>query len=577
MKTEEINIKLCYNKFIIGGDLVEYLALYRKYRPQTLDEVAGQEEIKKILANSIINHTITHAYLFSGPRGTGKTTMAKLLAKMVNCLEPVDGCPCGECECCKNVLNSSDIIEIDAASNNGVDEIRELREKANLVPSTCKYKVYIIDEVHMLTMQAFNALLKTLEEPPKHVIFILATTEYHKIPLTITSRCQKFQFSKISSENIISRLREIAEKENIKISSDALEEIAKVSDGGMRDSINLLDQLRSTGNGEISLNDVYDVCGNVSVLTITSLLEDVYNNNVSNVVDFFESISINGKNYAKFFEDLMFFVENVILCKQGVSSKYIKYDISSVSKISEMYSFDEIYKLIDLVNKLLEQLRYISRQDVLVVTNFLKLMNDYNASSVVNKSEDVKEEIKLNFVSKDVDDVSSVEETETNLDNNNLEYLKNKEVIINNTFAVADKNVKTSLQEKFSLVSDYLTDVRFSQVAGMFVDMKIEVAGDEYVVFSCAYVALVNNVYNNYKLCEEFIALLFGKKYNFVVITASEWLNYKQEYIKNIKKGKKYNLMLLDDRIVDLKSLENEPTAVDRLFDIVGEDSVEFK
>lgn len=577
MKTEEINIKLWYNSFIIGGDLVEYLALYRKYRPQTLDEVAGQEEIKKILANSIINHTITHAYLFSGPRGTGKTTMAKLLAKMVNCLKPVDGCPCGECECCKNVLNSSDIIEIDAASNNGVDEIRELREKANLVPSTCKYKVYIIDEVHMLTMQAFNALLKTLEEPPKHVIFILATTEYHKIPLTITSRCQKFQFSKISMENIISRLKEISEKESIKISDEALAEIAKVSDGGMRDSINLLDQLRSMGDGEISLNDVYDVSGNVSVLTITSLLDDIHNNNVSNVVDFFESISKNGKNYAKFFEDLMFFIENVILYKQGVSSKYIKYDISSVSKIGKMYSFDEIYKLIDLVNKLLEQLRYISRQDVLVVTNFMKLMNDYNISSVSENNGNTDEKIKLNFVSKNVDDISSKEEIKTNLNDNNLEYLKNKEVIINNTFAVADKNVKTNLQEKFSLVNEYLTDVRFSQVAGLFVDMKIEVAGDEYVVFSCDYLALVNNVYNIYKLCEEFIALLFGKRYNFVVITSSEWLNYKQEYIKNVKRGKKYNLMLLDDRIVDLKSLENEPTAVDRLFDIVGEDSVEFK
>ena len=176
---------------------MDYLALYRKYRPSELDEVVGQKEIKKILASSVNNGTITHAYLFSGPRGTGKTTMAKILAKMVNCLSPIDGNACGKCDICKNILDSNDVIEIDAASNNGVDEIRELREKANLVPSNAKYKVYIIDEVHMLTTQAFNALLKTLEEPPKHVIFILATTEYYKIPLTITSRCQKFQFNKI--------------------------------------------------------------------------------------------------------------------------------------------------------------------------------------------------------------------------------------------------------------------------------------------------------------------------------------------------------------------------------------------
>ena len=177
-----------------------YLALYRKYRPTDFSSVVGQNEIKKILSNAISKDNISHAYLFSGPRGTGKTTTAKILAKMVNCEHLKDGEPCNECESCRNLFNSNDVIEIDAASNNGVDEIRDLREKATLVPSICRYKVYIIDEVHMLTTQAFNALLKILEEPPKHVIFILATTEYHKIPLTITSRCQKFQFNKLEIE-----------------------------------------------------------------------------------------------------------------------------------------------------------------------------------------------------------------------------------------------------------------------------------------------------------------------------------------------------------------------------------------
>ena len=258
---------------------MDYLALYRKYRPSNLDDVVGQEEIKKILSTSIVNGTITHAYLFSGPRGTGKTTMAKILANMVNCLNPVNGNPCNECTNCKNLFNSSDIIEIDAASNNGVDEIRDLREKANLVPSMCKYKVYIIDEVHMLTVQAFNALLKTLEEPPKHVIFILATTEYHKIPLTITSRCQKFQFNKIDDNLIVLRLRKIADLEKIEITDEALMEIAKISDGGMRDSINFLDQLRSFKCDEkITVDDVYDVCGNVSVFDIKNLLVYIKNN-----------------------------------------------------------------------------------------------------------------------------------------------------------------------------------------------------------------------------------------------------------------------------------------------------------
>ena len=218
-----------------------YQALYRKYRPKNLDEVGGQDTIVKIIKNSILNNKINHAYLFAGPRGTGKTSVAKIFAKMVNCENLEKGNPCGKCTSC-TVPNNSDIIEIDAASNNGVDEIRELRNKVNLVPSYGKYKVYIIDEVHMLTTGAFNALLKTLEEPPAHIIFVLATTDPHKIPETILSRCQRLDFKKISENNIVKRLSEIANIENIDIEEPALYEIARLSDGGMRDSIGMLDQ-----------------------------------------------------------------------------------------------------------------------------------------------------------------------------------------------------------------------------------------------------------------------------------------------------------------------------------------------
>ena len=299
---------------------MEYLALYRKYRPSYLDEMVGQSEIRKIIASSIKNGTISHAYLFSGPRGTGKTTTAKIMAKMVNCENLQNDTPCNECASCLSVNSGSDIIEIDAASNNGVDEIRDLREKANLVPSVCKYKVYIIDEVHMLTNQAFNALLKTLEEPPKHVIFILATTEYYKIPLTITSRCQKFQFNKIEDVDIVKKLREIADKENISISDDALYEIAKISDGGMRDSINFLDQLRSFSHENITLEDVYEVCGNVSLLEISNFLSNLKNNCLEEITMFLENLNSNGKNYGKFLDDVMLFLKDLILYKIEVSS-----------------------------------------------------------------------------------------------------------------------------------------------------------------------------------------------------------------------------------------------------------------
>ena len=263
--------------------------------------------------------------------------MAKILAKMVNCLDNVEGNACNKCESCLNILNSNDVIEIDAASNNGVDEIRELREKANLVPSNAKYKVYIIDEVHMLTTQAFNALLKTLEEPPKHVIFILATTEYYKIPLTITSRCQKFQFNKLSIDEIVTRLREIANLEKINISDDALFEIATISDGGMRDSINFLDQLRSFSTNNITIDDVYEVCGNVSTVEIVNLLKEIKNNNCEYVTSFFEKMDATGKNYNKFLEEIVSFLKDAILLNKNVNSKFIMHDTEIIKSICNIF------------------------------------------------------------------------------------------------------------------------------------------------------------------------------------------------------------------------------------------------
>ena len=362
-----------------------YLALYRKYRPSEFEEMVGQKEIRKILANAVKNNTISHAYLFSGPRGTGKTTTAKILAKMVNCEAPVDGHPCNKCNSCLSILNSSDVIEIDAASNNGVDEIRDLREKANLVPSNSKYKVYIIDEVHMLTTQAFNALLKTLEEPPKHVIFVLATTEYYKIPLTITSRCQKFQFNKIEVDDIVKKLKEICEKEDISIEDDALYEIAKISDGGMRDSINFLDQLRSFNNEKITIDDVYEVCGDVSGREISDLLKNMKAENIEKVTCFFEKMSVDGKNYNKFFEDLIGFFKDVILYQKNVDKKLIKNNVEYLKVVSEIYSVSEIYYMIDFLNTLYDKLRYVSRQGVFVIANFLLLINKIKN---INEKED---------------------------------------------------------------------------------------------------------------------------------------------------------------------------------------------
>ena len=581
---------------------MEYLALYRKYRPKELDEVVGQCEVKKILASSLKNGTITHAYLFSGPRGTGKTTMAKILAKMVNCLNPVDGNACGECESCKNVLNSNDVIEIDAASNNGVDEIRDLREKANLVPSSAKYKVYIIDEVHMLTTQAFNALLKTLEEPPKHVIFVLATTEYYKIPLTITSRCQKFQFNKITNDDIVSRLKEISKLEKIKIDDDALYEIAKISDGGMRDSINFLDQLRSFSTNKITINDVYDVCGQVSNEELVNLFTDIRNEDVEKITMFFEKMNTNGKNYSKFNEDVVSFFKDVILFKKNVSHKYIKTDVDTVKKVAELYSIDEIFYFVDCVNKLMDRLKNVSRQSVVVMTNYLLMMNRLNnknnyETNIDRSNLDFKRQPKppeeeygmaFQFTSSEQND--DVELTNNKHEQNIDEFVKidtdklehqniNKEIIVNNAFAVASKEIKNNLQVKLSKVSDYLTDKKFLTVAGTLIDTKLEVAGDGYIILSGQNEAIVDKLYNNYRLCQELLNKIFESEYNFAFITQNEWSKYRDEYIKNVNAGKKYHVkdLIFENTLIDESFTKKEPTIVDKLFNLVGEDIVEFK
>jgi len=575
---------------------MDYLALYRKYRPKELDEVVGQVEIKKILASSIRNNTISHAYLFSGPRGTGKTTMAKILAKMVNCEHHIDGNPCNNCNSCLNLFNSNDVIEIDAASNNGVDEIRDLREKANLVPSTCKYKVYIIDEVHMLTTQAFNALLKTLEEPPKHVIFVLATTEYYKIPLTITSRCQKFQFNKIKENDIVFQLRKISDLENIDIDDEALMEIAKISDGGMRDSINFLDQLRSFSSSKITIDDVYDVCGNVSSIEISKLLVDIKEGNAEEITMFFENMDAGGKNYSKFFEDIVCLLKDVILYKKDVSSKFIKSNVECVKKVSDVFSLNDIFYIVKSINDLIDKLKFVSRQSVVVISSFLIIMNDLDNNNLNNKNsfennendKKIEYEMAFNFTSdkknKDVELTSNVlheEEKEKNIEerlyNNNNNNNNNKTILINNAFSVANKDVKNALQVFVDNVQDYLTDKIFSSAAGIFMDTKLEVAGDGYVIFSGNYDAVVDKVYTNYKLCEEFLNKLFNKKYNFVVITIQEWEKYKEEYIKNIKSGKKYELLELENTLIDENICDKEPTIVDKLFELVGEDIIEFK
>ena len=295
---------------------MEQLALYRKYRPKTFEEVVGQEHITKALANQIASGKLAHAYLFTGSRGIGKTSVARIFAKAVNCLNNQNGSPCGQCESCKRLEQESDInvIEIDAASNNRVDDVRELREKVKFLPINAKYKVYIIDEVHMLTDSAFNALLKTLEEPPSHVIFILATTEVHKLPATILSRCIRFDFRLLSVEKLTQVLENVLSKEGIKYEKEALKLIAQSGEGSVRDTLSIADCIVAYSNGEIKKEDVLKVLGTTDYDLLIEYFDLIKDKNIGGVLAFSEELDKKGKNISVFVKDLAKHARDLLVC-----------------------------------------------------------------------------------------------------------------------------------------------------------------------------------------------------------------------------------------------------------------------
>lgn len=358
---------------------MSYMALYRKWRPSEFDEVKGQEHIVTALLNQIKADRIGHAYLFCGTRGTGKTTIAKLFAKAVNCEHPVDGSPCNQCPSCITIQNqaSMDVIEIDAASNNGVDNIREIREQVRYSPTDGKYKVYIIDEVHMLSIGAFNALLKTLEEPPSYVIFILATTEVHKIPITILSRCQRYDFKRISINTITERLKDLMEREKIEVDEKALRYVAKVADGSMRDALSLLDQCIAFHLGKaISYEDVLEILGAVDYEIFSQMLECIVRSDVASVMKLVEDIVVNGREISQFVTDFIWYLRNLLLMKNASGEEPI--DVSKeqqkvMLEMAEKIEDSTIISYIRHLSELLNQLRYGSQKRVLTEVMLIRL------------------------------------------------------------------------------------------------------------------------------------------------------------------------------------------------------------
>ena len=374
---------------------MSYTALYRKFRPDNFDDVKGQDHIVTTLTNQIKADRIGHAYLFCGTRGTGKTTVAKILAKAVNCQHPVNGSPCGECEMCKAIQagTSMNVIEIDAASNNGVDNIREIREEVAYRPTEGKYKVYIIDEVHMLSPGAFNALLKTLEEPPSYVIFILATTEAHKIPITIMSRCQRYDFHRISIDTIADRLDQLLKIENVQAEEKALRYVAKAGDGSMRDALSLLDQCIAFYLGEtLTYDKVLEVLGAVDTEVFSHLLRQILKSDVTGAIRTLEDLIVGGRELGQFVGDFTWYLRNLLLVKTSENPEEA-IDVSSenlklLREESEMVDVETLMRYIRILSDLSSQIRYSTQKRVLIEIALIKLCRpamETNLDSVLDR------------------------------------------------------------------------------------------------------------------------------------------------------------------------------------------------
>ncbi len=566
-----------------------YKALYRAYRPQNFDELAGQGHIVKTLKNAIKQNKIAHAYLFCGPRGTGKTTIAKILAKAINCTSQGENIPCNECENCKAINEGThqDIIEIDAASNNGVDEVRDLIEKVKYAPINGKYKVYIIDEVHMMSTGAFNALLKTLEEPPTHVVFILATTEPQKILPTIISRCQRFDFGKITENDIIERLKKVLEEENIQCEDEAISLIASLADGGMRDALSILEQCLAYSD-QLTLKDVNEIYGIVSVPQKIEFIRSLMHKDIPSILRKIEEMFETGIDIKRLTIDLIDILKDIVIFKN--TNDYDNLFIlgkNNIQKIVPYITIEETFEFIDILIQTDQQYKYASNtklyfelatlkiansvkndQKIASDTTYIKpevnILQTSTQPSQVEKITVIKEnkqppiqkenEIKEEKINQEMiqDQQEIINEENSVIENNDVneeiidavlveeqpkEIIQNIEVDFNdllNILVQANRQILNAIQEKWSVIKRYQFNLNTAKYASMLCDGKVVAASVGGLVIAFEYQPSVNQINDGryYYELKKFLKEVLSDDYDFIAILASEWPNVRQKFIE---------------------------------------------
>ncbi len=562
---------------------MSYVALYRTYRPKFFKDVYGQKVIVQTLQNALLHEKFAHAYIFSGPRGTGKTSVAKIVAKALNCLKAPVKEPCGQCDVCLGIDKGDvpDIIEIDAASNNGVDEIRDLRDKVKYAPSIGKYKVYIIDEVHMLTTAAFNALLKTLEEPPKYVVFILATTEPHKVPSTILSRCQRFDFKNIEVTQIEENLKTIIDKEHLKITSEALTAIARTAEGGMRDALSLLDQAVSFTNEEITEDDIYTVSGGLSRRYINELLSVIYLKQPQKALDFLNQIIKDGKDIPRMVSDIILALRDVLLDKLRNDKQYP--DLKDIKS-------NLVYAYLDILNDLQQELKYTTSKRAYLELAVIKMINHQSIEMVtlddkianlesdlqklkdtLSKQQTVQKEIKADIQAKPTFTPSNLKPLVT---------VKEIEDILNH----GDRNKRSLLSKGWPSLKNY--DIpSLKPVAQLLGEGSLEAVGNDVMLLVYDDVITAKTMLKP-EIKAKVLEILNQKQNlikDYTVLVKPDWFVLKSDYADQYNAGtsrpklKEIDLHLYETPKVETKTDSKQPEIVEFATEYFGKDKVKVE